>query len=293
MKVALETISPDRARQLLGRMNRNRPLSETTVTRYVVDMKAGRWASDNGQTIVMSDQGNLLDGQHRLHAVIQSGLSFPFLVAYGVAEQHFDTMDNGKNRAASDILALRGYKNTVTMSAIARLSYAYAAGASVSAGPGRLAVTSFVEAHPYIHEVSAQVMNRRAGGQRGGLRFPASPLGAVLFLGNHERQHDAEVEEFLEGVTTGIGLQSGDPRLALREWESIERVRGRGAILTEPGFAATARAWNAWVLNRDLVRIRGINNPTKYTLPVEGFDPSKFTDVQTIVRKRDRDKKVA
>lgn len=290
MQIQREMITPEVAREMLKLMGKNRPLSELTVNRYAADMKADRWQSENGQTLVISDKGMLMDGQHRLCAVIEAGKVYEFLVVRGVAESTFDTMDNGKLRSASDILSLRDMKNATTVAAIARLTYQYAAGQGLTGGPGRVALTGFAENHPYIAEVASMLQSRRKGlgSGRQGLRFPSSSLGSVLALGNSQRIYDEEVRFFIDGVTTGIGLQNGDPRLALREWESTERIRGRGNLHLEPSFAAAARAWNAWVADRDLKVLRGLNNPNRYNLPIEGFVQSDFPDVVSKPRQRDK-----
>jgi len=65
-------ITPSYAHKLLTKNKENRRINKTRVKQYATSMARGEWV-DNGQTIVISDNGLLIDGQHRLSAVVESG----------------------------------------------------------------------------------------------------------------------------------------------------------------------------------------------------------------------------
>ena len=79
----VENIGPDGAKKFLDRMIYNRNVSPSRVTAYAVDMRSGSWDL-NGQAIVLDENGLLLDGQHRLLAIIESGVTLPMLVVRGM-----------------------------------------------------------------------------------------------------------------------------------------------------------------------------------------------------------------
>ena len=89
------------------------------VSEYARQMKAGLWRF-NGETIVFADDGVMLDGQHRLLAVIESGVSADFLVVKGIPnrETAMNTIDIGKIRKASDVFDLNDIPESVNASAI-------------------------------------------------------------------------------------------------------------------------------------------------------------------------------
>jgi hypothetical protein len=97
-----------------------RSISERQVKAYAEDMRAGQW-SLNGQGISFDTNNNLLDGQHRLHAVVKSGISVQMLVmwdlpvSYNSGSKTINTMDIGKRRFAGAQLKMEGfmYANTV------------------------------------------------------------------------------------------------------------------------------------------------------------------------------------
>lgn len=97
----LRLVTPEQAERWLATANRkNRPLSPVFAGRYAADMKGGRWAV-NGQGVVFDTDGHLIDGQHRLKAVVLSGTAVPLLVVSGVPAGVFDTLDQGRRRCLS------------------------------------------------------------------------------------------------------------------------------------------------------------------------------------------------
>src|ERR1700753_330097 len=100
-------ITPEIARAWLETNIHNRPVNETVIARYVEAMKSGQWER-NGETIKFANTGALLDGQHRLKAVLQSGVTIETYVVFNLPPQVFDTIDTGRNRSIGDLLALDG-----------------------------------------------------------------------------------------------------------------------------------------------------------------------------------------
>ncbi len=77
-------VTPAMAQQWLNEKNiHNRPIYERTVEAYALDMKRGLWAF-NHQGICFDEEGNLLDGQQRLSAIVLSGETVPLLVVRGI-----------------------------------------------------------------------------------------------------------------------------------------------------------------------------------------------------------------
>ncbi|MEX2599279.1 MAG: hypothetical protein WD533_06450 [Dehalococcoidia bacterium] len=69
----IETITPDRARQLLTLNRHNKPVDWAKVHKYAAAMRAGRWDPLKGSIKVYRDE-LIVDGQHRLYAVIEAGI---------------------------------------------------------------------------------------------------------------------------------------------------------------------------------------------------------------------------
>lgn len=101
-------LTPELATELLERNTLNRPLSDQHVSRIARQIKAGKWRF-NGDTIKIADTNDVLDGQHRLWAVIEAKAAVETILVRGIAREAFATIDTlRKPRSGSDILTLNG-----------------------------------------------------------------------------------------------------------------------------------------------------------------------------------------
>lgn len=88
-----------------------RPISPLTVERYVKEMKDGSWTTHH-QGIAFDREGKLIDGQHRLTAIVETGMSFYMPVTFNLPVDAKNNVDQPKVRSKNDIL--RGVGFTVT-----------------------------------------------------------------------------------------------------------------------------------------------------------------------------------
>lgn len=100
-------VTPEKAKDLLEHnYEGQRNIRQSYVEQLAHVMQAGRYVSQNGQTLVVGmDDGILYDGQHRLAAVVLSGMTQIFGIAYILdGKEAYKTIDNGTRRQASDYL---------------------------------------------------------------------------------------------------------------------------------------------------------------------------------------------
>ena len=124
MQYKVEKISPKKARLLLKGNIRNRGLKHHHVKFLAAQMTAGNW-QENGQAIVVDVNDVLLDGQHRLEAVIQSEVTVLMLVVRGAAPEVMNSIDTGSTRGAGDVFGLNGVKNANAAASIANILMAW------------------------------------------------------------------------------------------------------------------------------------------------------------------------
>lgn len=118
--VSIERITPSIARSMLERNVRNRDLMRFELVSKA--LTSGEWAL-NGATIVFSDEGVLLDGQHRLTACVKTGVPFDTVVVRGVKGRQQMTMDVGAKRKVADFLKMDGYKDASAVASIGNAIY--------------------------------------------------------------------------------------------------------------------------------------------------------------------------
>jgi hypothetical protein len=109
MKMQIMTVTPDIARSWLAMNDKNRHVRNTLVKSYASAMKRGEWRLTH-QPVAIDDAGQLLDGQHRLMAVLLSGVSVEMLVCFDAERETIDCIDVGAKRSLGDILSMDGDK---------------------------------------------------------------------------------------------------------------------------------------------------------------------------------------
>lgn len=112
----IENITPNMATKYLRKNKKNRNISRISVERYAESMENGSWKY-NAFPIVFDQDGLLMDGQHRLHAIILSGHTIKCKVVRGMDSDVFSTIDIGKYRGKADFLSSIGLKYSVQMAA--------------------------------------------------------------------------------------------------------------------------------------------------------------------------------
>jgi hypothetical protein len=82
MRTEIIDITPALAESWLTKNKFNRRISTATVNKYAADMKSGRWNLTH-QGIAFAYSGELVDGQHRLKAIIKSCTPVRMMVTWG------------------------------------------------------------------------------------------------------------------------------------------------------------------------------------------------------------------
>lgn len=132
-------ITPNKAAEMLRHNRENRPMSQVTVDLYASQMLCGRWRLCDNDPICLTagDDYVLLNGQHRLQAVVKSGVGCDFWVNTNAKKENFDVMDIGHNRRVHAILQIKGYKNTNRMASIVGATLKLRNGGMIFAGCGK------------------------------------------------------------------------------------------------------------------------------------------------------------
>lgn len=116
IKHAIKTITPEIAADFLSRNVRNRKLMQATVNSYAEQMRRGEWQL-TPQGISFNEYNELLDGQHRLNAVIESNINVDMFVFYNVPDIAFKVLDTGNKRQAAQVFAMEGIKYPMEIAA--------------------------------------------------------------------------------------------------------------------------------------------------------------------------------
>jgi hypothetical protein len=113
-------ITPSLAKIMLGYNSKNRSVKPSNLDRITAEMDEGRFVF-NGDAIRFSSKQTLLDGQHRLIACCDTGISFTSVVIEGIDQDAFKTIDTGSKREPGDVLSISGFQNCKMLAAAVRL----------------------------------------------------------------------------------------------------------------------------------------------------------------------------
>lgn len=253
-------ISPDMAARWLKKNTRNRRLRPADVTRYSRDMTAGNWHL-TGESIKFATDGTLLDGQHRLAAIVKSGATVPMEVHRNISPEAQAVMDTGRKRTASDALSLAGESRSSLLAAAARL------GLGVESGmpdPGRYEashseIAAYIDANPglrYACDFAGQVS-----------RKTDCPPAVVAHTFHEMSKLDTfAAGQFWLAASEKVGLTSGDPVIALTN-RFAEARRNRERLSKRIYLSLIYRAWNARRAGKTMRFIR-VNSPSGGLVPV-------------------------
>lgn len=238
------TVTPTIARRWLDCANsNNRPLMETVYTGYACDMIDGRWL-DNGDAIRFSREGVLLDGQHRLRACVEAGVSFDTDVIIGLDPASLSTIDTGAVRTAAHIVGFYGVQNATNACALATFliihrKHGISRYNNAACKPTKAEVVELARADGRIQVVAGRAV------QWGKKLAPPRVLTFCYYL--FSEQNETRAEEFFREFHSGTDLQPNNPVYVLRE----RLIANRTAKAKLPLLEILALFFKAWAAYRD------------------------------------------
>lgn len=246
MQIKEVKITPHMAQSMLKKNTSNRPLSERLVSRYVKEVKSGNWKM-TGDTIKLSKQGNLIDGQHRLKAVVVADVPITSMIAYGVEDNCFEVIDTGKKRSHADVLSMEGYKHTTQLAAALRLKYAIDEAPipkqekslhTIIRGISNTEILDLIKLYPKMPEAVMVIKEHPYCGTL--LTVSAASVCAYEF----EKIDRPLAHMFFEKIETGADLSGNSPLLHLRN--DLIKLRNTPGVKRMSPFFTLCAAYTTW-----------------------------------------------
>jgi hypothetical protein len=118
MQLDIVKVTPTIAKQWLAtNTENNRRVRQERVDFYAAEMLSGRWVESSGETIKFDRSGKLIDGQHRLAAIIKANKTMRMTVARNLDQSAFAVIDSGMARNGGDVLHIAGIPNANVLAA--------------------------------------------------------------------------------------------------------------------------------------------------------------------------------
>lgn len=243
VELGRELITPALAEEWLRTNSRNRRISERHVNFLAKVITNGEWVY-NGDSIKFTADGVLADGQHRLRAIIKSGIPVESLVVMGVSDHAMETLDTVKRRTMHDLLQIRGDAHASVLAvAVSYLQKWRETGKLAQLGrtdrPSHSELLLLLEQHPRLREHAARArVLRKAVGVSDGY------WAVVGYILNEINEEDADY--FLDRLADGVLLPESSPIFLLRARLLHERAKRTGRLSTYELGAITLKAWNLY-----------------------------------------------
>lgn len=258
MNIEIISISPQLAAEWLAENTaNNRKLSNTTVARYAADMVKGQWKI-TGEAIKFDTSGRLIDGQHRLSAVVMSRTTVSMAVIRGLDTEVISVIDTGRVRNGGDALTIAGIgENANNIAALARKIIAFTAGINDIMSARKIRVKGETitnrEIIQYNRDHDLQPYVRFAFRLQKNQITPLFSHGDWAFIYWHLCHTDAAAaEEFCMRLATLDNVSATSPIRTL-----YERIaRSQVSLTSKQRLMATVTAWNAWRKGETLRSIR-------------------------------------
>lgn len=249
--VKIELLTPERAAKLLERNKSNRRIREGRVREIARAITAGHWYV-TGDTIKLNGDGSLLDGQHRLSAIVAAGQPVRVAIARGVDTRAQVAVDRGASRTLGDDLRMAGHAHYNTLAAACALRMRWDEG-SRSGGAFGVTRATWDDATEVLRRVPHF---ERSVAMCADHRLTKLVAGSVVAM-CHSVWYEIDpqlADSFVEDLASGVGLRKRDPVLAVRE-KLIEARASRVAFRKGDLIAILMRAWNARIEGREMLKV--------------------------------------
>lgn len=252
----------------------NRHVNDRTVDKITRDIKENKWVYD-GNAIKFDKEGNIIDGQHRLWAIIKSQKIVRALVVRHLSECAVNVIDTGKPRTNPDVLHFNGFTNTNVLANACRISLGYKITEGDLGAWARNKSGDKISSSEMVKEASNNKKLIDAIASIGSQKFMKKFMGAgtaAFCYHLFSKKDKLHADEFFYLLENGNNLDDGHAVLALRnsltlrDHISSKMIKG-GNYRTAYIIALVIKAWNAYRTQRHIKRVTWSMDRESYPVP--------------------------
>tara|TARA_R110000751_G_scaffold49596_5_gene110349 strand:+ start:6676 stop:7467 length:792 start_codon:yes stop_codon:yes gene_type:complete len=244
MKTEIREITPSIAEEMLKKNINNRKLSPKHISFLSQEMKAGNWLFD-GQPLRFDGFGRVLDGQHRLNAIIASETKQKFLIVSGLTEETFKVMDTGKNRNAADAFSILGAAYASDLAAVSRFIIGFKAGNNSEKHGHKTSNTFLIEWYNENKIIDEMLVEASKLHYESGKIITRKLICSFLFL--FSEKHTEQGKAFMYKLCTGLGIELNNPIYVLRK----KLIADKNSVLKMTSTYRNAIIIKCWNLYRE------------------------------------------
>ena len=259
-------VTPEVARSILKNNTRNRKIRVDHVRNLAEAMKTGRWiTTGTSSAIQFCEDGTLIDGQHRLLAVIMADVNIMFRMIYDLPEKAILVIDAGKPRSPVDALRIRGNDlcNTKTLASI-----------RCACGNTHPLDVQELEEFYILYQREIEIVKRFFDNKpgkgttegHGKRRIQKSYIGATILLALLNGEDEEVVNGFIRTLGLYVAANNGEETvIRFANKIHIEGSTHRKSADLRQWLAITQRVYIAYKKNELLIRFYA---PSKLFFPI-------------------------
>ena len=211
MVIENRKVTPEIAKFWMEKNIRNRTVNKDRVSKYAIEMKSGQWL-DHHQGIAFYDDGTLADGQHRLLAVIESGMTINMVVAWGVPEESGLMIDGHQQRKAHQAIKISGLADWVEKDHVAVANVLMKIEGRENRKPTNNQIIEYCQKHKDAISFSVNKFTARR-------RFITTSIMRASVSCAYYYEDKDRLLEFCDVIMTGMPQKEGDrAAILIREW---------------------------------------------------------------------------
>jgi hypothetical protein len=267
----LMIIDKDKATRLMDTNEDNRNLKMSVIEKINHDLINSRYYL-NGETISVSKNMRLLNGQHRLTSIIQTDIPILTWVIFGVPDEYKTTFDQGTSKTVADFLKMQKVASSKDVSIIVKLILLYAPGAEVThkdLANRRLSNQDKLEAYEQYRNQIHYALDTFGRSKYAKINRAVAAITASHVVISREVP-EKTVDTFFDKLTgTGGNIDHQDPVLWLRaKINEVLNSRVKIESSSEYKMNFILRAWNASIMEKRVTRLR---TPPEYPRILRGY----------------------
>lgn len=261
-EMAVILVTPELAKEWLAGNVANRRFRPKLTERYSRDMRFGHWEL-TPTAIVFDKRGVLIDGQHRLKAIVRAGVPVRLLVCRNANGKSREHLDIGERRTLDDRANIKGHLGTVTGGHVSTLKRMLSglrgySGDMVLTPPEELAALE-----KYWEPVSFAVKHIRSAFPGVANAATRGVIARAWFSVDHK-----QLEHFCHVLCTGVTQSPRDAIIENLFTVLIKKPASGGPSMRER-YSKTERALDAFLRSEQLSHLYG-SKFELYPLPGEG-----------------------
>lgn len=235
----IHNVTPELAQVLLLNNDGNRRVKAGNLARIMRDISTNAWEL-NGESMVISRDGRVNDGQHRNFSVLLTGQAIKTVLSFGMSRDSMRTIDIGEKRQAKDRLGISGVSDAVKLAAVTAFAF--------QTYEGRAPTPS--EADDYFH-AERTLIEKAVTAAGSPLRGVGPSVGAVaamhlLSIGADEE----DIKTYFKGLRTGNNLSARSPIKKLHD--GIFKAGAQEKLTREGWLRALVHHFVVWRRGRTL-----------------------------------------